>query len=240
LENALLYEHAGEMAIAAERNRLGQELHDSISQALFSANLLAGVIPMLLEQNPTGAKERLAELSRLTRGALAEMRALLFELRPAALARMSLPELLRQLTDVITNSTQVQVHLTLDEAPDVPVGVRIGLYRIAQEALNNVVKHAQASQIWVEMRATANQESRATITLRIRDNGRGFDPAGVPGECLGLGIMQERAREIDATLEITSQPGAGTRVTVVWEGHINAHGNDPPGPPASDRTEKEA
>jgi signal transduction histidine kinase len=237
LENALLYERAGEVAVAAERNRLGQELHDSISQALFSANLLAGVIPILLEQNPAGARERLAELARLTRGALAEMRALLVELRPAALARTSLAELLHQLTEAITNSTQVPVRLTLDGNPDVPTAVRIGLYRIAQEALNNVVKHAQASQVWVDMHVDADRDAQRTVTLSVRDDGRGFDPARIAGECLGLGIMQERAGEIGATLSIESRPGAGTQVTVVWRGRMEPENQGPSGRAAAEGEE---
>jgi signal transduction histidine kinase len=105
------------------------------------------------------------------------------------------------------------VDLTLDGDVEPPAPVKVGLYRITQEALNNIVKHARATQVAIALHGNQDQ-----IRLTIKDNGRGFDPASVPQDCLGLSIMQERAQEIDARLDISSTPGHSTRVMVAWPG----------------------
>jgi signal transduction histidine kinase len=140
------------------------------------------------------------------------MRTLLMELRPAALADADLSDLMRQLAQAATGREGIPVTVTVEEPGELPAEVRIALYRIAQEALNNVVKHAQANAVQVSLRGRPGQ-----VELHIGDDGRGFDPQSVPSDCLGLGIMVERAAEIGARLSIESEPGHGTQITVVWE-----------------------
>lgn len=213
--NARLYEQAEATAAAAERNRLARELHDAVSQTLFSASMIADVLPRLWKRDPGEAQRRLEMLSRLTRGAMAEMRTLLVELRPSALIESDLDKLLHQLCQVATGRTEVEVDFRMEaeieSAPPPPPEVKVALYRIAQEALNNVVKHAQASHAEVSLRMIATG-----VRLRVWDNGCGFDLEDVPQGRLGLGNMRERAEAIGAALEIKSHPGQGTQIVVSW------------------------
>jgi len=139
------------------------------------------------------------------------MRTLLLELRPASLAEIGLAELLRQLTEAIAGRAGVPVTLTVEGQCNLPPDVQIALYRIAQEALNNVARHAGASQATVRLRCQFEQ-----VELHISDDGQGFDPTSVALQHLGLGIMRERAEAIHATLRIESQPGSGTQVVIFW------------------------
>lgn len=224
-------EQSLQAAVAAERNRLARDLHDAVTQTLFSASLIAEVLPRLWERNPGEGERRLAELRQLTRGALAEMRTLLLELRPAALMEVELGDLLRQLAEGITGRARVPVALTVEGYYPLTADVRVALYRIAQEALNNVAKHAGANQAVVSLRYLgANQQESgkageqadglqdgASVELCISDDGRGFDPRRILPESLGLNIMRERVEAIGATLVIESQVGQGTHVSVVWK-----------------------
>jgi nitrate/nitrite-specific signal transduction histidine kinase len=214
VENARLYEQAEMAAAAAERNRLARELHDAVSQTLFSASLIADVLPRLWERDPEEGRRRLGDLRRLTRGAMAEMRTLLWELRPSALLDTNLIELLDQLSKAVAGRTDIEVVLEVEQAISPPTDVKITLYRIAQEALNNVVKHAGASQVLI----SAHAGEEGGVVLRIRDDGRGFAPGDVPPGHLGLSTMGERAEGIGAALVVESGPGRGTEVTVVWKG----------------------
>ncbi len=213
LDNARLYEEAESTAAAAERSRLARDLHDAVSQTLFSASLIAEVLPRIWERDPVEGERRLAELRQLTRGALAEMRTLLMELRPTALEEAEPAELLKQLCEAATARSRVPVGLEVGECPDssIPGEVKVAYYRIAQEALNNMVKHAHAEQARVTLECDG-----ALLVLRIADDGVGFDPAQVSSDHLGVGIMRERAEAIGALLEIETERGQGTRVTVVW------------------------
>lgn len=230
VENARLYEEAEETAITAERHRLARELHDSVTQALFSANLIAGVLPSLWEENPTEARERQAELHQLIQGALAEMRTLLLELRPQALVEARLTDLLMQLALAVAARGHVAVDVQADQEPSLTPDVRIAFYRVAQEALNNALKHANAHHIGVILQVDPPENDRGNerVCLRICDDGQGFDPAHVPSDRLGLVIMRERAQAVGATLEIRSAPGSGTCITLSW-------GGDPPGGPRARR-----
>jgi len=210
-ENARLYEHAEESAAAAERNRLARDLHDAVSQTLFSAALIAEVLPRIWERDPAEGARRLEELRQLARGALAEMRALLLELRPAALREAELPDLLRQLSEAITGRARIPVQLEVGDCRLLPVDAKIGLYRVAQEALNNVAKHSAATSAVV--RLTCPDDG---VELVIADDGRGFDPGLVGPDHLGLGIMRERAEAIGARLEVQTGLGKGTRVVAKW------------------------
>jgi len=222
MENARLYEQAEATAAMAERSRLARDLHDAVSQTLFSASLIAEVLPRLWERNPEEGRRRLAELRQLTRGALAEMRTLLLELRPAALREAALGDLMRQLGEAVTGRARLPVALIVDGQRPLPPDVQIALYRIAQEALNNVAKHSGAGEAAVELRFRPEQ-----VELRVRDDGRGFDQASVPPDHLGLGIMRERAAAIGASLAITSRPGEGTEIEVVWRDDAPANAGAP-------------
>ena len=217
VENARLYEQAQELAVVEERGRLARDLHDAVTQTLFSASLIAEALPDLWENDQDEGRELLQELRQLSRGALAEMRTLLLELRPAALSEASLGDLLRQLVEAVAGRTGMPVTVTVEGQGTLPSDVHVTLYRIAQEALNNVVKHARASRVAVSLHyIQVGEEQREGIELHIDDDGCGFDPSCIPPDCLGLGIIRERTQAIGATLKIESQPGHGTRVMVVW------------------------
>jgi GAF domain-containing protein/ligand-binding sensor domain-containing protein len=222
IENARLYEQAQKLAVMEERQRLARELHDAVTQTLFSASLIAEAVPDLWESDQQEGRELLAELRQLSRGALAEMRTLLLELRPTALVEANLRDLLRQLGEAVAGRAGVPVTVTVDNIRPLPEEVHVALYRIAQEALNNVVKHAQAKRVTVWLRclnggpAGEDREGLA-IELAINDDGRGFDLGQVPPERLGLGIIRERAKAIGAMLEIDSHPDQGTRIRAVWK-----------------------
>ena len=143
IENTHLIDRQKEAAAVEERQRLARDLHDAVTQTLFSASLIADVLPRIWERNPDEARRRVEELRQLSRGALAEMRALLMELRPTALQEAPLPDLLRQLGDAFTGRARAPISLTVDgSAAELPAEVKVALYRIAQEALNNAAKHA--------------------------------------------------------------------------------------------------
>src|SRR5947209_13534312 len=215
VQTARLFEQAQQAAVLEERQRLARELHDAVTQTLFSASLLADVMPRLLERNPAEANRRLDELRTLTRGALAEMRALLVELRPSALEETPLGDLLPRLAEAAPRRPHLQARTRVlgRSSQQLPAEVRIVLYRIAQEALNNIVKHARAHTAQVELAYT----SSGRVTLQIRDDGCGFHPEAVPAGHLGLGIMRERVASIGARLSIDSAEGQGTHIKVTWK-----------------------
>lgn len=211
--NERLRAKAAQDAVLAERTRLARDLHDAVTQTLFATTLIAEVIPDLWEVNQPTARHRLEELRQLTRGALAEMRTLLVELRPNALTEIPLPVLLRQLTEAMAGRARIPIHLNAGgDTPDrrLPPEIQVGLYRIAQEALNNVAKHASATQAIVTLRLGDS------VRLTVADDGAGFDPRAVGADHLGLRIMRERAETIGARFSLYSEPGEGTQVSVVW------------------------
>lgn len=208
--NERLRAKAAQDAVLAERTRLARDLHDAVTQTLFSTTLIADVLPEIWKMNPDEGKRRLEEVRQLTRGALAEMRTLLVELRPNALVEVPLPTLLRQLTEALAGRSRIDIQFSVDGETKLPADVQVGLYRIAQEALNNVVKHARANQAIVTLRCGES------VRLTMSDNGAGFDPSTVTADHLGLRIMRERAEAIGAKLSIYSEPGEGTQVSVTW------------------------
>lgn len=211
LENARMLMRASETAVAAERGRLARDLHDSVTQTLFSASLTAEVLPRIWARNADEGLLRLEKLRELTRSALAEMRTLLLELRPAALVEMPLSDLLRQLVEGIAGRTQIAIGLHLDAQTDPPAEVKIALYRIAQEALNNIAKHSKATSAEVAL----TQTGRRTV-MTIADDGLGFDPAANRGNHLGLRIMRERADAVQARIAVQSTVRQGTTIRVEW------------------------
>jgi two-component system nitrate/nitrite sensor histidine kinase NarX len=150
-------------------------------------------------------------LRQLVRGALAEMRTLLFEMRPAALEHAELESLLRQLADALTGRTRIPVDIIVEGQADPPAEVKIACYRITQEAFNNIAKHAVSDQVSLTLVQSARE-----VQLAITDNGRGFDPHAVAPDRMGLVIMSERASGVDADLAIESAPGEGTTLRLLW------------------------
>lgn len=211
LVNAQLYEQAQTLATLQERQRLAQSLHDAVNQSLFSASLIAEVLPRLWERNPMEGRRSLEDLRRLTRGAMAEMRGLLAELRPLVLTDTELGDLLRQLANALTGRTNIPVAVNVTADETLPADVQVVFYRLCQETLNNIAKHAQASQVLITLHSAAG-----AVELHIRDNGRGFDPDHTPSGHYGLRMMHERAEAVGATLSVTSQLGQGTEIVVHW------------------------
>ncbi|HEY4688222.1 MAG TPA: PAS domain S-box protein [Anaerolineae bacterium] len=209
--NAELHEQAQTLAALQERQRLARNLHDAVNQSLFSAGLIAEVLPRLWERNPDEGRRSLEDLRRLTRGALAEMRALLAELRPSVLTDTDLGDLLRQLGNALTGRTNIPVAVTVVGEGTLPAEVQVALYRVCQEGLSNIAKHAAANQVAIHLQVDAG-----AVELRIRDDGRGFDPERVSPGRSGLSIMRERAEAVGAVLLVTSQPGHGTEIAVRW------------------------
>jgi signal transduction histidine kinase len=216
IENARLRAQAEQAAAAAERSRLARDLHDAVTQTLFSTSLIAEVLPRLWERNQPEARRRLEELRQLTRGALAEMRTLLLELRPLALTNAPLPDLLRQLAEAINGRARVPISLTISGEGALPPDVKIAFYRIAQEALNNVIKHAGVRQAAVRLHLTHANGETVAVELGVSDDGPGFNAQAVSPDHFGLAIMRERAEAIGAVLQVESSPGSGTTVMVVW------------------------
>jgi len=219
IDNTRLRKQAEDMAVTAERNRLARDLHDAVTQTLFSASLIAEVLPRIWERSCEDGLKRLEELRQLTRGALAEMRTLLFELRPATLVEAPLAELLRQLTEATTGRARVPVTLNINGTAKLPTEVKITFYRIAQEALNNIAKHSCAHKAKVEL--SANEDDQLDIIvarLIISDDGCGFDPGNVTSEHFGIGIMRERAEAAGAKLKVASNKDEGTAIELEWVG----------------------
>lgn len=232
IDNAQLYEQAQAVAVVEERQRLARDLHDAVTQTLFSASLIAEVLPRIYERDRGDGERRLEELRKFTRGALAEMRMLLLELRPTGLTDALLGELLTQLGEAATARGHIPVFVNSPDEAALPPDVQITFYRIAQEALNNIVKHAQAKRVDIELYLQPNlstvdsaeklevdEEGRViaqNATMTIRDNGRGFDKDNVPPTHMGLAIMRERAQSIGAQLFIKSEVGQGTQITFEW------------------------
>ncbi len=209
IENSTLRKEVQLAAVSNERNRLARELHDSVTQTLFSTSLIAEVLPRLYEVNKPEAEKRLNEMRQLARGALAEMRTLLMELRPNAIVEANSRELLKHLMDAYTGRTGISIQYSekIDTETSLSGDQKLVIYRVAQEALNNIAKHATPSAVKILFHVEPNQ-----VNLMIEDNGVGFDPKEIQPEHFGLSFMYERAEGIGANIKILSQPGKGTQV----------------------------
>jgi signal transduction histidine kinase len=207
MENAHLYGQAQELATMAERARLARELHDSVSQALYGIALGARTARTLADRDPTRLSEPLDYVLSLAEAGLAELRALIYELRPESLEHEGLVAALERQAAALRARHELLVTLDLHGEPDVPLAVKEALYRIAQEAMQNAVKHARATSIVLHLTQTEEQ-----IALEVQDNGIGFDPLGsFPGH-LGLQTMRERAERVGGQLRLESSPQHGTQV----------------------------
>jgi PAS domain S-box-containing protein len=205
IDNARLYEQAQRLAVLEERQRLARELHDSVSQALYGIGMGASTARELLERDPAQAAAPLDYVISLTDAGLAEMRALIFELRPDSLEKEGLVAALRKQAAALSVRHKLDVQTEFCEEPTLPFETKEALYRVAQEALNNTVKHARATEVTLSLDSCGEQ-----ITLEVQDNGLGFDTQReYPGH-LGLKTMQERVAKLGGTLEIESEPGRGT------------------------------
>lgn len=206
-----LVQQAQQAAAIEERSRLARDLHDAVTQTIYSAALIAEALPQVWERSPDEGRRNLTKLRQLVRGALAEMRALLFELRPSALEYAELETLLRQLADALIGQTRVMVQIEIAGQAEPPAEVKVAFYRIAQEAFNNIAKHAGADQVKLTLQQWPNRAD-----LLIIDNGRGFDPQHTSADRMGLIIMRERAQSISADLALNSAPGQGTQLRLAW------------------------
>jgi PAS domain S-box-containing protein len=207
IQNARLHAQARSVAALEERQRLARELHDSVSQALFGIGLGAETARAMIERNPPQAIPAIDYVLQLAHGGMAEMRALIFELRPESLEQEGLIAALEKQAAATRARHSIDVDLAAGPEPDIPLHVKEALYRIAQEAMHNTVKHARATQI--DLRVVS---SGGTVTLEAQDNGQGFDAGGsFPGH-LGLVSMRERIMQLGGTLALESEPGAGTRI----------------------------
>jgi signal transduction histidine kinase len=211
IENARLHERSRELSIVEERNRLARELHDSVTQRLFGVVLAAESAATLLDRDATAAAEELARVRQLARDAMDELRAVVFELRPASLEAEGLAAALRKHVDVLRRVSGSRIDLRVGDPPRLGADDAGQVFRIAQEALQNALRHADAEHIEVRL-----DNGRGRLRLSVADDGRGFDLAAraVRGRRLGLTSMEERAAELGGRLEIDSRPGAGTRVSL--------------------------
>jgi signal transduction histidine kinase len=213
ITNARLFERSRELSIVAERNRLALELHDAVSQKLFSLVLSAEAAATQYDRDPAAARTQLERLRALSREALEELRSLILGLRPPELARDGLAATLRRQAEMLERVHGVPIELSsegdVDRGPGVDPDTELDILRIANEALHNAVRHAGAQRVRVRL-----SSENGTLVLDVSDDGAGFDP-GRPelrSRHLGLTSMEERARELGGHLEIRSRPGAGTTV----------------------------
>ncbi len=210
IENARLYEQAQQAATLEERQRVARELHDSVAQAIYGITLYAEAATRLLAAGKVAkAAEHLRELRDTAQEALRDMRLLLFELRPPELEQVGLAAALQARLEAVEGRAGLETELRVEGEGRLPFEIEEGLYRIAQEALNNALKHAQARKVTVYLR----QDERG-VTLEVADDGIGFDPKAVEGKGMGLRSIAERVRLMGGRLEIQSGPGKGTRVRV--------------------------
>jgi signal transduction histidine kinase len=204
-ETRLFSEQAQQFAAFQERQRLARELHDSVSQGLYGIKLGAYMVREALDSDPVEAIDPLEYVIALTEAGLAEMRALIFELRPESLASEGVIAAITKQVDVLRTRYKLSVDTQLSEEPPLSLERKQALYRITQEALHNIVKHACASNVTVRL---SSQEGQ--LILEVCDDGKGFDPTGpFPGH-LGLISMQERAAQMGGACFIESAEGRGT------------------------------
>jgi PAS domain S-box-containing protein len=215
-----LAKRAADEAVTADRTRLARDLHDAVTQTLFSASLTAEVLPDLWDIDVDEAKRSTEELRQLTRGALAEMRTLLLELRPATLTQTRLNDLIKQLCEAFIGRSRLPIILTIEGECTLPPDVQIAFYRVAQESLNNVFKYARATQVDVKLFL-----SPSSVHLVTCDNGMGFDLATIKPTSLGMRIMRERAEAVGADLRISSNPGSGTCIEIIWHENQGRNGS---------------
>ena len=211
IDTVRLNKQAQQAAAEHERSRIARDLHDSVTQTLFTASMIAEATPRIWDRDSAMARQNLDKLSLLTRGALAEMRSLLVELRSGVLADQPLEQLIDTLAEAARVRSNAAVTVYVNSNGEPPPRIVMAFYRVTQEVLNNAAKHAEATQIKISLTYAIDG-----ATLHIDDDGRGFDPRMVANDHLGLRIMAERAATIGGDLEIISKPGQGTQIGLTW------------------------
>ena len=216
IENVRLYDQARELAAFEERQRLARELHDSVTQSLYTASMLGLALPTAWDRDPDKGRQMLAHLRDVTTSALAELRTLLIELRPSVALQVELGELLQQLARALRSRIEKPVDVTVDGTALLPAEVQVTFYRVAQAALGNIAKHAARARVQVTLRCTPE-----STTMIITDDGPGFDVAEVTRQGrTGLEVMRERAVAVGASLDIDSSREQGTRLALRWPGTV--------------------
>jgi signal transduction histidine kinase len=220
MENARLRKATEEIVVISERNRIARDLHDAITQTLFSANLIAESLPETMRSDIEKGEESLTDLQNLNRSALAEMRALLLELRPNVIKDISISELLRQMADTLRGRAGVKVTVDLSETFQLPEDVHFQFYRIAQEITTNIIKHSRAKNVEVSFASKTYKRSGqvfASATMIIADDGIGFEEGKIQGVHFGIQDIHERAESIRAKMKIDSEPRKGTKIHLEWK-----------------------
>ena len=199
------------MAVMEERQRLARELHDSVTQALYSVNLYAEAARLALTAEKRGvALENLQKLREMTREAMLEMRLLVFELHPLVLEKEGLVAALQARLAAVENRSGLKTEISMQGEKRLPLSIEEELYRIAQEGLNNAVKHAKARSVRIHMKYTGE-----SVSLSLYDDGTGFDmQAARQSGGMGLRGIEERVQKIGGSLTVESSPGSGTKLTV--------------------------
>lgn len=211
LRNAKAHQQGRQLAMLEERQRIARDLHDAVSQTLFSASMIAEALPRLWKRQPERAIENLNQLHTLVRGAFAELRTLLVELRPMTIFKVEMGTLLRQLAEAAKTRHRMKISVEVpSERVEIPGEIKMVFYRVAQEAINNIIKHSHASEVVIRLENTPN-----SFILSIRDNGVGLDDDDA-NNGLGLEMMRERAENIGAELEIIGSSGHGTQIRISW------------------------
>ena len=210
VKNAQLYDRAQQMAAMEERNRLAQELHDSVTQSLYSLTLYAETAARMLEAGkPRKAADQLRELSDTAREALQEMRLLIFDLKPLDLQKAELADAIRSRLDTVESRVGLKADLRVTGEARISEPLKLELYHVAREALNNVLKHACARHVSVVLALSTDE-----AVLEVDDDGKGFEPCvGRASGGLGLAGMAERAHKVGGKLTVQSCPGGGTKVS---------------------------
>ncbi len=212
IRNARLFEQAHDLAVLEERQRIARNMHDAVSQTLFTANVVAEALPAQWDRDPHKGMEGLETIRRLVRGALAEMRTVLVELRPDAITKSDLGELITQLAYGARSYSEIGITLNIQGEHRLPPNIQFVIFRIAQEIFNNIIKHSRASHVTVNFLNEGHK-----LYLAIFDNGCGFVLNEVESKRLGIPIIKERADSIGASLNISSSLGEGTSIQLLWD-----------------------
>ncbi|GAA4514964.1 MULTISPECIES: GAF domain-containing sensor histidine kinase [Nonomuraea] len=205
LANARLYERSRELAMLEERNRVARELHDAVTQKLFSLRLSAQAAGAMLKSEPDRAAAELERVQRLAGEALGELRAVIVELRPAELDRHGLAETLRKHVRMLDRLHPARVTYEADELPPLDSAAEVAVLRVAQEALHNALRHAEAARVTVRL-----SYEGGGLALTVEDDGTGFEQGASRG--LGLISMKDRAESVGGRMTVSSAPGKGTTV----------------------------
>jgi PAS domain S-box-containing protein len=213
MDRAQLHRQAQVAAAVEERHRIARDLHDAVTQTLFAATVMSEALPKLWERNAVRGAEQTKQLITLNRAAMSEMRTLLLELRPESLPSTRISTIFQQLTDAAKGRKQIETQLVIEGVEgSLPSDVHVAFYRIAQESINNIIRHSNATEFSVHLQMAAEQ-----ARLDIRDNGKGFVPDTIRSDGFGLNNIRERAKGIGAACDIQSQNGSGTHISVIWE-----------------------